>query len=735
MVEKYVVNNKGKGTGQREVRPVWNNARRLNYQNFSKMTHPHPKRNFVPTSVATKSRQVLVNAAKQNSAASTSTARPKVNTAAIRPNVKKVDDEVRIQALVDGKRVNIKGSSIRRTLRLDDVEGTSCLTNAEIFKGLARMGAKTTSWNEFSSTMASTIICLATNQKFNFSRYILLSLVKNIEASVPFFMFPREVTPLFANMLVQAPEKVAEHVVPLPLPSHDLLPNGEGSLKLQELMDLCANLSNKVLDLESEVLDIKSTYKARIEKLENRVERLEEENRVLKELKSVHFKFDSDEHVMEMEKSSKQGRKIADIDADVEINLEKAQAEAYNLELDHQEKVLSMMDVNNEEPVDVEEVLEVVKAAKLITEVVTTAGVDVNAASIQDTPITAAEVTKQVQRRKKLIDAVIKYQDLKRKPLTEAQARRNMIVYLKNMAGYKMDYFKGMNYDEIRPLFDKHYTYNQAFLNEVNEGVKVPKKEVSQEKEVKVESSKREGKSLEQEITKKQKIEQETKELKKHLQIVLDDDDDDVYTDVTPLASKILIINYKIHTERNRPHFKIIRVDGNHMLFLSFSTMLKNFDREDLESLWNIISKRFAKTEPKNYSDDFLLNTLKIMFEKPNVEANIFLLVERMYPLTHFTLDQMMNDVRLEVEDESKMSLELLRLVRRQLNEGTSIPEVKKEEQEQEVVLSQPSSSATTTVVVANGNPPFRKAKRLFLVYRSTLIKGMCTSNNNKMEP
>nr|GEW72086.1 reverse transcriptase [Tanacetum cinerariifolium] len=41
--------------------------------------------------------------------------------------------------------------------------------------------------------------------------------------------------------------------------------------------------------------------------------------------------------------------------ADVEINLEKAQAEAYNLDLDHQEKVLSMIDANDEEPVDIEE--------------------------------------------------------------------------------------------------------------------------------------------------------------------------------------------------------------------------------------------------------------------------------------------------------------------------------------------------------------------------------------------
>nr|GFD52501.1 hypothetical protein [Tanacetum cinerariifolium] len=51
----------------------------------------------------------------------------------------------------------------------------------------------------------------------------------------------------------------ARHNVPLPSPSRDPLPSGEDSLKLKELMDLCTNLSNKVLDLESEVIDIKST--------------------------------------------------------------------------------------------------------------------------------------------------------------------------------------------------------------------------------------------------------------------------------------------------------------------------------------------------------------------------------------------------------------------------------------------------------------------------------------------
>ncbi|GJW10159.1 hypothetical protein Tco_1575986 [Tanacetum coccineum] len=86
-MEKHVLNNKGRVTGQREFRLVWNNVQRVNHQN--KLTHPHPKRNFVPTTIAAKLGQVPVNAAKQNSpraAASISTARP-VNTAAPKSKV------------------------------------------------------------------------------------------------------------------------------------------------------------------------------------------------------------------------------------------------------------------------------------------------------------------------------------------------------------------------------------------------------------------------------------------------------------------------------------------------------------------------------------------------------------------------------------------------------------------------------------------------------------------------
>ncbi|GKB87622.1 hypothetical protein Tco_0959894 [Tanacetum coccineum] len=68
-------------------------------------------------------------------------------------------------------------------------------------------------------------------------------------------------------------------------------------------------------------------------------------------------------------------------------------------------------------------------------------------------------VAEQVQERQS--DTIKRYQTLKKKPVSVAQARKNMMIYLKNMAGYKMGYFKGMSYDEIRPIFEREETLLQ----------------------------------------------------------------------------------------------------------------------------------------------------------------------------------------------------------------------------------------------------------------------------------
>ncbi|GKA49819.1 hypothetical protein Tco_0742892 [Tanacetum coccineum] len=108
--------------------------------------------------------------------------------------VKTINGEVQLHALIDGKKVIISEASMRRDLKLEDEEDVDCLLNFTIFEQLILMGyekisqkltfykaffspqwkflihtvlqclsSKTTAWNEFSSTMASAIICLATN--------------------------------------------------------------------------------------------------------------------------------------------------------------------------------------------------------------------------------------------------------------------------------------------------------------------------------------------------------------------------------------------------------------------------------------------------------------------------------------------------------------------------------------------------------------------------------------------
>ncbi|GJW92731.1 reverse transcriptase domain-containing protein [Tanacetum coccineum] len=158
-----------------------------------------------------------------------------------------VNGECQIQALVDKKKVIITEKSVRSDLMLEDVEGIECLPNDVIFEQLTLMGyenltqkltfykayfssqwkflihkilqclsAKTTTWNEFSNTNASAIICLATNKKFNFSKYIFDNMMNNLEGGVKFLMYPRFVQ-VFLDKQV---EEMSKHKGIYVTPSH-----------------------------------------------------------------------------------------------------------------------------------------------------------------------------------------------------------------------------------------------------------------------------------------------------------------------------------------------------------------------------------------------------------------------------------------------------------------------------------------------------------------------------------
>nr|GEV05770.1 hypothetical protein [Tanacetum cinerariifolium] len=349
---------------------------------------------------------------------------------------------------------------------------------------------------------------------------------------------------------------------------------------------------------------------------------------------------------------SKQGGIIANIDANEDVVMEDAKDVAVETSTDVEDNA----DIQGRKAKSQAKIykIDLEYAKKIITKVVTAASDTITAASttitVADVPIPAAAPTltaapsrgrkgvvirdpkettattstiihseakskdkgKGILRKQKEDKAVKRYQALKRKPQTEAQARKNMMIYLRNVTGFKMDYFKGMTYDDIRPIFEKHFNSNVAFLLKTKE----------QMDEEDSRAFKRLNESEEDKAAKKQKLDEEVKELKRHLQIV-PNDEDGVYTEATPLAHKVPVIDYEIYNENKKSYYKIKRADNSHQLYLSFLSMLKNFDREDLEVLWQLVKERFASKKPKNFSDDFLLITLGAMFEKPNLQAQI----------------------------------------------------------------------------------------------------------------
>nr|GFB67344.1 hypothetical protein [Tanacetum cinerariifolium] len=170
-----------------------------------------------------------------------------------------------------------------------------------------------------------------------------------------------------------------------------------------------------------------------------------------------------------------------------------------------------------------------------------------------------------------------RYQGIKKRPQTKSEAHKNMMIYLKNTAGYKMDFFKGMTYAEICPIFQARFDENIRFLF----------KSIEEMEEEDQEVIKSINETSAQKAAKRRKLSeeaQEAKDLRKRLEVV-DDEDDDVFIEATLLARKVPVVDYHIVLVDNKPGFKIIKADETHQLYISFTTLLKNFNREDLENL------------------------------------------------------------------------------------------------------------------------------------------------------
>ncbi|GJW59746.1 hypothetical protein Tco_0109081 [Tanacetum coccineum] len=195
--------------------------------------------------------------------------------------------------------------------------------------------------------------------------------------------------------------------------------------------------------------------------------------------------------------------------------------------------------------------------------------------------------------------SVIRYHTLKMKPKTVAQARKNMIKYLKNQGNYKISDFKGMSYDEIRPIFEKNGTEMMKSPEKIkspeesHEKMKSPEKIVeevvdTQEemKEVVKEPGAKRKKSIPRKNTmKRQKMEKdaEKEELKGFLDIIPREE--------VPIEGDGSSKNYKVLSE-----------------------MLEDFDRQDVEELYRLVKEKYSASRLEGF-DLMLWGDLYTLFE------------------------------------------------------------------------------------------------------------------------
>nr|GEY67366.1 hypothetical protein [Tanacetum cinerariifolium] len=92
-------------------------------------------------------------------------------------------------------------------------------------------------------------------------------------------------------------------------------------------------------------------------------------------------------------------------------------------------------------------------------------------------------------------------------------------------------------------------------------------------------------------------LEKGEEEIEEEARKIISNDEDDVYSEATPLALKVPVVDYQIHSENNKPYYKIIRADETHQLFLSFISLLRNFDREDEEMLCLMLKLAYGKVK------------------------------------------------------------------------------------------------------------------------------------------
>nr|GEW00218.1 hypothetical protein [Tanacetum cinerariifolium] len=619
------------------------------------------------------------------------------------------NEEMEITAIIDRKVKVVTEAYVRRHLKLEDSDGISTLPTNEIFE-LALMGyvsnsdkltfqkgnfspqwrflihtilyclsSKKTAWEQFSSNIATTLICLVTNRKFNFSKLIFDGMVKNLDSKTNFLMYLRFIQiflnkhkrlllshkrtyiapahtqkhfsnmkraskgysevdiPLFPTMLVQglifhgegstvpveshhtptcAPSTSYPHISPTPKSSirqktevpqpsspphtnvadegsgninkissmpHDspllrfyTLGSDEGRMQQNELMDLVTKLSDRVLALETDLKQIKKVYSAAYTKL------------IMKE------------------DSSKQGRKIKEINQDHNILLIQNDAE-----------IQGRYDQDMEFNLDFDAAKEASTAKKevSITEPVSTADAAVTTASVDISLAIQTKIKLRREQERLGYEAAVRLHE----ELDEEETQKIARVHEAAQS------FTEEEWENIRARVEADEELTQRLQAE--------------ERNKYIGSSKRGAEEeLDQGSSKRQKTVPEE------------------WMHIEALQIKYPIIDWEIYIEESRMYWKIIRVEPTKDKEREIWVELKRLLEPDTnDELW----------ESQKHIHDItwrLYDTCGVHHVCTKDGVDIYMLVEREYPLSRGVLTQMLG-AKLLVEQDNDISRELLRKI------------------------------------------------------------------------
>ncbi|GKB59806.1 hypothetical protein Tco_0915992, partial [Tanacetum coccineum] len=259
------------------------------------------------------------------------------------------------------------------------------------------------------------------------------------------------------------------------------------------------------------------------------------------------------------------------------------------------------------------------------------------------------------------------------KPMTQSQLRSYMSNFLKNQGTWKLAQLKKFSFDEVKAEFEK-------LVKQVDEFEPINFK-------VTKEDLKRFGKELQSKVVKKQKtthdeaqvpaeekIEEEKtpkKTGKRVKSIARKVPDEDKEGDYEPLDSRFPIIDWRTVNLGTAPQFDegkepddlyqnmITRSNGSKRFFSNLMTMPSRIDKEDLNAIHRMVMDKYRENEPEGF-DRILWSDLRVMYNPSPDDA--------LYPLERSVLSQML-DLELQAKEESETALELIKFIKKQIDE------------------------------------------------------------------